>query len=172
MKFKNTLLALGLIGALAITRFLPHPPNFTPVLSVAIFGAAVFSQRFVGILAALAAMALSDIAFGWHSTLPYVYGSMVLGGVIAFTLRKNRSVGKLIVVTLSSSILFFIVTNFGVFVSQNLYPRTLSGLAACYTMALPFLKNSLAGDLLFTLALFAFYHFLTRKQLVAAPEAA
>lgn len=172
MKFKNTLLALGLIGALAITRFLPHPPNFTPVLSVAIFGAAVFSQRFVGILAALAAMALSDIAFGWHSTLPYVYGAMVLGGVIAFTLRNNRSVGRLIAVTLSSSILFFIVTNFGVFVSQNLYPRTLSGLAACYTMALPFLKNSLAGDLLFTLALFAVYHFLTRKQLVAAPEAA
>jgi len=172
MKFKNALIALGLIGALAITRFLPHPPNFTPVLSVAIFGAAVFSQRFVGILAALAAMALSDIAFGWHSTLPYVYGAMALGGVIAFTLRNNRSVARIIIVTLSSSVLFFIVTNFGVFVSQDLYPHTLAGLVTCYTMALPFFKNSLAGDMVFTLSLFALYHYLTRKQWASAPEAA
>jgi hypothetical protein len=163
MKLRDVIVPVGLILAIAATRVIPHPPNFTPVMSVALFGSAVFFNRYLGIALALAVMAVSDALIGWHSTLPYVYLAMAVAGVLGFLLREKRSLIKTIVVTATSSVLFFIVTNLGVFISQDMYPKTFTGLGLCFAMALPFFKNSLAGDFLFTGVLFSLYYVLGRR---------
>lgn len=157
---RNLLVATGLIVAVAMTRLLPHPANFSPVMAAALFGSAVFANRYLGLTIALAAMAVSDIFLSMHSTLPFVYVAMVGAGLLGNLLRENRSVLKVAGVTLAGSVLFFIVSNLGVFIMQDLYPKTAQGLVTCYAMALPFFQNSLAGDMLFTTALFLGYHLL------------
>lgn len=164
MVFRSVLLPAGLILATAASRFLPHPDNFSPVMSVALFGSAVFAHRFTGIALAIAAMAVSDYFLGMHSTLPFVYGAMVLAGILGFALRTERSVLRIAALTLSGSVLFFVVTNLGVFLTQELYPKTVAGLIECYVMALPFFRNSVAGDLAFTALLFGIHHLATREH--------
>ena len=169
---RGVLVAVGLIAAMAAARFMPHPPNFTPVMSVALFGSAVFLNRYIGIALATAAMLLSDAIMGLHSTLPFVYGSMAIAGVMGFMLRENRSPLRVLSVTLAGSVVFFLVTNLGVFLMQDMYPRTASGLIACYAMAIPFFKNSLAGDLAFSVVLFGSHFFLVdRAQRKEFPHA-
>ena len=148
---------------MAAARFLPHPPNFTPVMSVALFGSAVFLNRYAGIAVAIAAMLISDAVMGVHSTLPFVYGAMVFAGILGFLLRENRSPLRVLTVTFTGSVAFFLITNLGVFLMQDLYPRTASGLVTCYTMAIPFFKNSLAGDLAFSVILFGLHFFLVDR---------
>lgn len=155
---------VGLVGLVALTRFLPHPPNFTPVMSVALFGSAVFFNRYLGIALALCAMILSDIGLGLHSTLPFVYLAMVIAGLLGFALRENRSALRILGMTLAGSVVFFVITNLGVFLMQDLYPRTFAGFIACYTMAIPFFKNSLAGDLVFSVTLFTLHFVVTDRQ--------
>lgn len=157
---RNLIVATGLIVAVAATRFLPHPPNFSPVMAVALFGSAVFANRYLGLFIALAAMAVSDIGLGAHSTQPFVYVAMAGAGAIGFMLRKDRTVTKIVGATLAGSVLFFLTTNFGVFVMQNMYAKNLQGLVECYAMALPFFQNSLAGDMVFSASLFALHNLL------------
>ena len=171
MSFRRVVLPAGLLLATAATRFLPHPENFSPVMSVALFGSAVFVNRYAGIAVALAAMAISDYFLGMHTTLPFVYGAMALSGVLGFMLRANRSPLRVLSTAFAGSVLFFLVTNLGVFLVQDLYPRSVAGLAQCYAMALPFFQNSLVGDLLFTAALFSVYHLAARERSTAATPA-
>lgn len=168
MEFRSIVLPAGLILATAASRFLPHPDNFSPVMSVALFGSAVFAYRWAGIALAIAAMAVSDYFLGVHSTLPFVYGGMVLAGLFGFALRQERNTLRIAAATLSGSVLFFLVTNLGVFLTQELYPKTLAGLFECYVMALPFFRNSVAGDVLFAALLFGIHHLATRERWVSA----
>lgn len=163
MNLREILITLAIIASVAVTRFVPHPPNFTPVMSVAIFGSAVFFNRYLGLVVALAAMALSDLFLGMHSTLPYVYGAMILCGMLGFLLRDRRNAVKILGVTLVGSVVFFVITNLGVFISQDLYPKTGAGLVACYVAALPYLKTSLVGDILFSAVLFGLHHVLVAQ---------
>jgi len=168
MKARNILVVLGLIVAVAATRFFPHPMNFSPVMSVALFGAAVFFNRYLGIAVAILAMIVSDIFLGFHSTLPFVYALMALAGVLGFFLREKRSPLKIAAMAISGSVLFFIITNFGVFLMTGMYSYTFEGLLTCYTMALPFFKNSLAGDLVFSGALFTLHYFFVKRGFTAS----
>ena len=165
MSIRNLVVATGLILAVAATRFLPHPPNFSPVMAVALFGSAVFANRYVGIALAIAAMLVSDIFLGMHSTLPFVYAAMLLAAYLGLRLRENRTALKIAGVTVAGSVLFFVVTNLGVFIMQDLYAKNLQGLGECFAMALPFFQNSLAVDMLFTAVLFTMHHLF-----VTAPE--
>ncbi|AFM14328.1 DUF6580 family putative transport protein [Turneriella parva] len=162
---RNLFIATGLILAVAITRFLPHPPNFSPVMAVALFGSAVFANRYIGFTVALLAMVVSDFFLGMHSTLPFVYASMLLAAFLGNLLRENRSVLRIVAITMAGSVLFFVVTNLGVFIMQDLYAKNLQGLGECFAMALPFFQNSLAGDMVFTAVLFSMHHIF-----VTAPE--
>lgn len=165
MSMRNLFIATGLILAVAITRFLPHPPNFSPVMAVALFGSAVFANRYIGFTVALLAMVVSDFFLGMHSTLPFVYASMLLAAFLGNLLRENRSVLRIVATTMAGSVLFFVVTNLGVFIMQDLYAKNLQGLGECFAMALPFFQNSLAGDMVFTAVLFSMHHVF-----VTAPE--
>jgi hypothetical protein len=156
---------LILIGALA--RLLPHAPNFTPVGAVALFGGTRLKNKFAAVLVPLAIMVITDFYLGFHKLLFFTWGSMVLAALIGFWVRKKYGFWRVAGGTLAGSILFFVITNFGVYL-EGWYGYGFSGLAQTYIMAIPFFKNSLAGDIFYSAAFFGCYefaHYLSRKYL-------
>ncbi len=144
----------GMVLAAAASRLMPHPPNLTPITALALFGGATFSDKRAGFLVPLAALFLSDLVMGLYSGLWIVYGSFALIVCIGFWLRTRRRIAPIAGATLASSVLFFVVTNFGVWALDSLYPKTASGLVACYVAGVPFFRNALAGDIGYAAALF------------------
>jgi len=141
------------ITAAVLTRTLPHPPNFAPITGIALFSGSYLSGPAAFILP-LVIMFVSDLLIGFHSTMIYVYFSFVLIVLIGRLVKKNNSFLRTTSASLTSSLLFFLITNFGVWLSENLYPKNLIGLEQSYIMGLPFFKNALLGDLFYTLVLF------------------
>ncbi len=153
---------LAVILAAAAFRLLPHPPNFTPIGAMALFSGAHFRDRGYSFVAPLAAMFLSDLVIGLHPLIPVVYGSFALVVTIGFWLRSRQNVLTIAGAALASSLLFFLVTNFGVWALGSLYPKTVTGLLAAYVAAIPFFRNTVAGDLFYTAILFAGFALLER----------
>lgn len=154
--------SLGIIMLTVIMRLLPHPPNFTPIAGLALFSGAHLDKRLAFILPLLS-MFLSDLFLGFHSTIIYVYGSFFITVLIGFRLKNNKKAGSLVLASLSSSILFFLITNFGVWLSFNMYPKSLGGLLNCYLMGLPFFRNTILGDLFYSFIFFYGYKYLILK---------
>ena len=158
------LLTLSLIiFSIAMFRLLPHPPNVSPVAAMALFGGAYFSDKRVAFLVPLLALLLSDLLLGLHDTMIYVYGGFALTVIIGFWIRKNLNISRVAIAAVGSSVLFFIVTNFGAWVTSGLYPMTTDGLMQAYVAAIPFFQNSLLGNLVFTALLFGGYAALQRN---------
>ena len=147
----------------AALRLVPHPPNFTPIAAMALFGGAYFGRRALAFAAPLGAMLLSDVVLGFHSAMPYVYASVALTVLIGWALSRRRTALRVAGASLAASLLFFVITNFGAWLSGGLYPPTLSGLAACFVAAIPFFQNTVAGDLLFSGLLFGGFALLEYK---------
>jgi hypothetical protein len=143
-----------LILAAAVSRLIPHPPNFAPVAALALFGGAYFSDKRLAFLVPMAALFLSDLVLGLYGHMEVVYGSFALVVCIGLWLQRRRSAARIAAAALASSILFFILTNFGVWAFGSLYPKTAAGLLTCYTAAIPFFQNTLLGDAVYTAALF------------------
>jgi hypothetical protein len=146
-------IALAIVAA-AACRILPHPWNFTPVAAMALFGGAYLPNRVLSLLFPLFALFLSDLVLGFSSDFAAVYGSFALVGCIGWLLRARRTPLRVAGAALASSVLFFAVTNFGVWVLGSMYPHTSSGLLTCYTAAIPFFRNTVLGDLFYTAVLF------------------
>ena len=133
----------------SVFRLVPHPPNFTPMLSIAILSGLYLENKYA-ILVPIMIMLLTDIFIGFHISMYWVYISLLLIFLIGKYLTKNSLI-SVVSHSVFSSILFFILTNFGVW-SMGGYSYTLNGLALCYTMAIPFFINTLAGTLLFSIS--------------------
>ncbi len=146
---------LGFLFMAAASRLVPHPPNFTPLAALALFGGACFSDRCAAFLVPFGAMFLSDLVIGWHRGWSWVYGSFALIVCLGFWLRGRRTFARTAAATVTGSVLFFAITNFGVWAMGSLYPRTASGLVTCYVAAVPFFRNTLAGDALCAAVLFS-----------------
>ncbi|HZC37922.1 MAG TPA: DUF6580 family putative transport protein [Sphingomicrobium sp.] len=148
---------LALLSAIltaASLRLVPHPPNFTPIGAMALFSGAYLGRRGLAFVAPLAALFVSDLVIGFYHGMATVYFSVVLIVLIGCLLSTRRSFLRVGAAALVSSILFFIVTNFGVWLSSGFYARTFAGLAACFVAAIPFFQNTVAGDLVYTALLF------------------
>ncbi len=143
-----------MILAAAASRLIPHPPNVASITAVALFGGAYLTNKRLALIVPLAALLLSDLVLGFYSHMEVVYGSFILVVCVGFWLQKNRSALRIGGAALASSVIFFIVTNFGVWAFESLYPKTAAGLLACYVAAIPFFQNTLAGDALYTAVLF------------------
>jgi hypothetical protein len=156
----NFIIAVLLILFAAFSRLLPHPANFTPIAAIALFSGVYLNKKYFLIIP-VAAMLLSDIFLGFHSTMIWVYGSFAVIALIGLWLKSHKSAGYIFGTTLVSSIIFYIVTNFGVWLS-GFYGYSISGLGACYVMAIPFFKNTVAGDLFYVASMFGIYEFVTR----------
>jgi hypothetical protein len=159
---KRFFVILGITLSAAAMRLVPHPPNMTPIAAMALFGGAYFANKRTAFLIPLAAMYLSDLALGlfvydfgfFHGFMPFVYASFMMTVCLGFLVRRRLTPLMVGGAALTGSILFFIVTNFGVWLVSNLYPKTLAGLAGCYVAAIPFFRNSLAGDAIYALLFF------------------
>jgi hypothetical protein len=144
----------GIILAAAASRLIPHPPNFSPIMAMALLGGACFVQKRWAFVVPLAAMLFSDAVLGFHRFVPVVYGSFALIVCLGFWLRTRRTAVPIACAALAGSVLFFIITNFAVWALGSLYAKTTEGLAACYLAAIPFFGNSLLGDAAYTVWLF------------------
>lgn len=158
----------GMILLAALSRLLPHPPNFTPIAAMALFGGAYFINKKWAFIVPLLAMALSDIGLAFmmgyelFTTMRIViYGCFILITMIGFLLSSKVRVLNIVFASLAGSVLFFVVTNFVVWagVSHNLYPNNMTGLVECYIAAIPFFRNTLLGDLLYVSVLFGSFEF-------------
>ena len=138
------------IGLIALSRIIPHPPNFTPVLAMAVFMPYLTRDLYSAMLVPLSAMFVSDLYLGFHSSMFWVYGSILLSTTLSqYTMSIKKTYVHLGSNALLSSTIFFIVTNFVVWTSSTMYPLTIDGLLLCYTMAIPFFGNTLAGTLFY-----------------------
>jgi len=167
------LASVSLVFAAAAMRLIPHPPNFTPIAGMALFGAATLKRRELGLLMPLAALFLSDCFLGFHNQIFSVYISFMLISFLGLvTLRKNRAPIWLVGASLSSSVLFFVITNSAVVFSGQFYPHTFSGLMLSWAEGLPFLGNTVCGDLLSTGALFGLWAIVERMLPIKADSKA
>lgn len=157
------LILTALIVAAAIVRLLPHPPNFAPIAAMALFGGAYFNKKVFAFAIPLAALFLTDLFLGFHNTMWAVYLSFIVIVGLGMVILKKKSVIKIILASVSASVLFFIVTNFAFWATDTLYPTTAAGLAACYTAAIPFFHNTLIGDLFFTGVMFGLFELAKAK---------
>lgn len=160
MNKKNLLLIIGIIILAAASRLVKHPMNFTPVGAMALFGGWYFTKKYY-VMVPLLAMFLSDAFIGfydWRLTA-VVYLGMAIMFIIGWFLKKNANWRKVIAGSIIGSIVFFIITNFAVWALYSWYPHTWAGLLNCFALALPFFKNSLAGDLFYGVVLFGIYEF-------------
>ena len=140
---RRDLIILSLLVLAVITRLLPHPPNVTPITAIALFGGCNIKDKNLAFVLPLLCMFLTDLFLGFHMIMPFVYLSFMCISYIGINSEKITN-GTIF----GSSLLFFLVTNFGVWFFG--YPNTLAGLVSCYTLALPFFVNTIIGDLFFT----------------------
>ena len=140
---KRNITILSMMVLAVITRLLPHPPNVAPITGIALFAGYSFNDKRMAFLLPLVCMFITDIFLGFHMIMPFVYISFMCISYIGIGSKKINN-GTI----LGSSLLFFLVTNLGVWYLG--YPNTLAGLVSCYTLALPFFVNTIIGDLFFT----------------------
>lgn len=144
-----------------ILRLIPHPPNIAPIAAMALFGGAYLDKRYA-LLIPLAALFISDFFIGFHNTMLFVYGSFLVAGLMGIWLQKHKTIPNTIGATLISSLLFFLITNFGVWLVGGLYPKTFQGLVDAYFYAIPFFRNTIIGDLFYVGLFFGSYELVLR----------
>lgn len=150
----RTMLIVAMILFAAIIRIVPHPWNLAPVGAMALFSGAVVRNRVMAFVLPLLALLAGDFFAGFHILIPVVYLSFVISTAIGFWLRERHSVTRLGGTVLLGAIQFFLITNLGVWMFLNTYPKTLAGLMACYVVGVPFFWNTLAGDACYSALLF------------------
>ena len=158
-----------IILATVLFRLLPHWPNVTPIAALALFGAATFERKWLGLVIPLLAMLLSDALIGFHSSMGAVYFSFGLTWLIGLYSLRTPTVGRIAAASIASSVLFFLITNFAVWYGSSFYPQTGAGLIGCYVAGMAFYDgtsfflNGLFGDLFFSALLFGGYYLLQQR---------
>ncbi len=161
----------------ALSRLIPHPFNFTPVAGMALFGGALLNDKKLAVAIPLVAMFISDIFLGFHDQMFGVYISFIMISFIGFWLRSGYGFTKVVLASLASSLLFFLVTNFYCWLIYPMYSKDLAGLVSAYTLAIPFYTNdvfgsffvnTILGDLFYTGILFGAFHLATQRFPVLA----
>lgn len=149
-------LAIFLIIIAVLLRLIPHPANFAPIGAIALFGG-TYLKKNQAIWLPLAAIAISDLFIGLHSVIAFTWGSYLLIALLGRWLRNHKNAINVVIATLAGSLLFFFVTNFGVWAITPLYAKNSQGLVECFVMAIPFFRNTLFSDLFFVGVLFGVY---------------
>ncbi|OQW50749.1 MAG: hypothetical protein A4S09_11380 [Proteobacteria bacterium SG_bin7] len=165
---KNSLLLVGIILVAGLTRLVPHPANFTPITAMALASGAYFGRKSLGVLAPVAALFISDLIIGVYPGMFLNYLTMILIALIGSEYCRNLRVKEIVGSTVLGSVLFFSISNFGVWYFSNLYEKDFSGLISCYINAIPFFGNTLAGDLTYSTVIFLAAHFATSHMKVKA----
>ncbi len=160
---KNNSKNIYLFGVMLLSvlmRVLPHIPNVAPITGLALFSGVTQKSKKT-LLIPLMAMFVSDIFLGFHSTVPFVYGSFLLISVIGRVIKNRVTFVNLSLISIFSSFLFFLITNFGVWLTSSMYTKNVSVLIGTYVMGIPFFRNTLIGDFVFTMFFFYGYKYAT-----------
>jgi len=175
-----------LIFAAAMSRLIPHPPNFAPIGGMALFGAAYFTQRYWAFIVPIVSMWISDLilnnvvygeyfdGFVWfHTGSLFTYSAFALIVLLGLFTLKKVHIPNLIGSALAASVIFFVVSNFGVWFLGTMYPKDFGGLLTCYIAGIPFFQNTLGSDLFYTTILFGAFELGARRfpQLQLQPAA-
>lgn len=158
---KKQLVIILFIVVAAIFRLMPHFPNVTPITAMALFSGVYLTNKKLAFIIPILAMFISDIFLGFSSITLFVYAAFILVSYIGISSKKVS-----IKTILFSSIGFFIITNFGVWLFG--YPKTLNGLMECYTLAIPFFRNSLIGDFFYAGVMYYGFEFVSNRYLKTA----
>lgn len=161
-------IAVALVVFGVIMRLLPHPANLAPIGAIALFGGAILPRK-LGWWLPLAIMVASDVLFlGLYNGIVFTWAGFLLVGLFGMTLRGRNNWIRVPFGAVGAALLFFVVSNFGVWMQGELYGHTWAGLVQCYQMALPFFRNTLTGDLLYSALLFGVYalacHYSTQTE--------
>ncbi len=187
MNKQKITLQFGIVAVMvliaAISRLVPHWPNFTAVGAMGLFGAAYFTKKYWAFIIPFIALWFSDLvlnnvvyaqyydSFVWMTPSWYwMYGSFALIILIGFLSLSKVTPARIVGASFTAAFLFFLITNFGVWMSGLMYPKTAAGLLACYTAGLPYLGYTLAGNLFYTLVLFGSYELLAKPYLFSSLE--
>lgn len=145
----NTISRFAVIGSIiaagAFFRFIPHWPNFTPVAAMALFGGAYMGKKYLAFLIPFAAMFLSDLVLGLHAYMGAVYIAFGITVIIGFVLRGRTNVRNVVMASVGSSLLFYLITNFSAWMASPIYPDTFTGLMESYAAGLVFFNNGSLG---------------------------
>ena len=153
---KKQVVPISLILILALARLIPHPPNFTPIIAVAIMSGFFFKNIYLSLGVLIISMLLADIFISFYNNLIFVYLSLLLITFIFYKLSKKINFKNLFFYSFVGSLIFFLISNFGVWalgspgVSNIAYEKSLSGLIECYIFAIPFFGNTFLSTIIFS----------------------
>ena len=153
------MLAISILVVGILSRLVIHVPNFTPVIALALFSGA-YLKRGQAFVVPLLMFVISDIIIGFHSTFIFTWASAILIILIGKGLQQRVGVKNVVMASLLSSVVFFIVTNLGVWLVGGLYPLTLAGLTECFVLAVPFFHWELISALIYSVLFFGLYEWL------------
>lgn len=186
MKGKSSLSIICLfIFVAALSRILPHPPNFTAAGAMALFGAYYFKNKAWSFAIPILALWFSDIILNnivyseagstftlFNAGMIWVYGAFIAMIVFGIFFLKKINLSRLLFSGVIVGVIFFLISNFGVWLTSTMYPDTWTGLIACYTAGLAFLRNSIIGNIFYVTLFFAAYEWMVnRKSILVFPRA-
>lgn len=158
---KKNLLIITFILLGVFTRVIPHPPNFTAIGAIALFGGTFINDKRFSFLVPVTIMLISDLILGYELMFSVYISFMLIVG-LGWFLQKKQTMVKILNISLLASLIFFIITNFSVFLTSSMYSKNIIGLIECYTLAIPFFLNTLMANVIYSIILF--YSFKMVKQ--------
>jgi len=160
---KKEIFPIGLIFVLALAKLIPHPPNFTPIIAVAIMSGYFFKNVYLSFVTLVISLLIADMFLGFYENMIFVYISLLLISFIFYKVSEKINFKNLFIYGFAGSVIFFIVSNFGVWATgspglANIpYERNFSGLVECYILAIPFFPNTYLSTIIFSyLAVYIF----------------
>ena len=162
---KYLITGIIIILLLALSRLIPHPPNFTPILGMAVFSGAIISKRIIAYLIPLSAMLLSDLYLGFHSSMPIIYFSLAVCVLIGTFIESRVSIINSLLSISLGVLVFFLITNLAVWYGSGMYEHSISGLMTCYFMGLPFVQNTFISSLLYGMGAFFIYDIINKRMI-------
>ena len=162
-KLKNYLFPICIIFILAIARLIPHPPNFTPIIAAAIISSYLFRNIYFSLIVLLGSMFLSDLIIGLYDNFLFIYFSLFLVIFVQSRINMKITFKNLYLHSLIASLIFFITTNFSVWMFSNLYEKSFSGLIYCYYLAIPFFTNTIISTIFFSYIAYLFINYSFKK---------
>ena len=160
---KNYFLPVCLILVLSFSRLIPHPWNFTPVLAMGIFSGFYFKNFILGSFIVICSMFIGDLYLGFHSTMFFTYISLIIAVALGLFINKFKFT-EVLFTGLASSVCFFAITNFGAWLTLEMYEKNLTGLLQSYVLAIPFFHNTLISTLIYLVVLKLLFNFIVRKK--------
>ena len=160
---KNYFLPICLIIVLSFSRLIPHPWNFTPVLAMGIFSGFYFKNFILGSFVVVFSMFVGDLFLGFHSTMFFTYTSLIIAVVLGLLIKKFKFT-EILFYGVASSVCFFLVTNFGAWLTLEMYEKNLVGLFQSYVLAIPFFHNTLISNLFYLIVLKLLFTFVVKEK--------